>query len=127
MTQINGYIIPNQRIGAGNYWVGLDTYRAALPRLRPPPITARGKLAGRIALTIAQPARGYIVPSYYADLYNRVMVIPQLINAGAVSTEQRYAVQIWNAYKHSANLQSVTISGGEGIILSGPTTPSIIP
>ena len=124
MAQINGYIIPNQRIGAGSYWVGLNTYRAALPRIRLPHFTARGQLAGRIALTIAQPASGYIIPNYYADLYHRVMVIPHFIHAGAVSTAQRYIVQVWNAYKHSARLQSVTINGGEGITLAGPTTPN---
>ena len=67
---------------------------------------------------------GYIVDNFYRDLYNRVVVIPHLIQAGAVSTDQHYTVHVWNAYRYTARLQSVTISGGEGIVLSGPTTPS---
>ena len=45
---------------------------------------------------------GYIVDNFYRDLYNRVVVIPHLIQAGAVSTDLHYTVHVWNACRYTA-------------------------
>lgn len=66
---------------------------------------------------------GYLIPSWLDTFYNRIVVLPASLALGAISTEQRITVKLWNAWLVPQHLLTVTLSGGGGVTLSGPTTP----
>ncbi|ANF69915.1 phage tail protein [[Haemophilus] ducreyi] len=105
------------------YLDGLTTYRGADKRiLAPPRKLLAGELTNGIQADLTQPTRAHIVRNYYVDLYSRIYVIPHIVNLGSISTEQTFSVQVWNANKSAVKLLSVSVVGGEGIELNGPTS-----
>ncbi|OOF65122.1 phage tail protein [Rodentibacter sp. Ppn85] len=98
----------------------LFTHRGANQRLlRPPARLQTGKLTPGLQPDLTQPTQAHIVANYYADLYKRIIVIPHTVNLGAISTEQVFNVQVWNANRSAVKLLSVSVTGGEGIELIG--------
>lgn len=128
MADITAYKITtgqSAKLKDTGYLDRLITYRGADSRiLQAPRKLTSGKLTQGKGLDLSQATRAYIVPNYYADLYKRIIVIPHLVNLGSISTEQSFSVQIWNANRETVKLLSVTVDGGEGITLSGPTPPA---
>ncbi|AKO30309.1 phage tail protein [[Haemophilus] ducreyi] len=105
------------------YLDGLTTYRGADKRiLAPPRKLLAGELTNGIQADLTQPTRAHIARNYYVDLYSRIYVIPHIVNLGSISTEQTFSVQVWNANKSAVKLLSVSVVGGEGIELNGPTS-----
>nr|WP_231516962.1 hypothetical protein [[Haemophilus] ducreyi] len=129
MANINGYIATSGKSISckdTGYLDRLPIYRGEAriaARLMP---TISGKLQQGKLLDLAQPARAYIVPNYYSDLYSRVLVIPNSVNLGSISTEQVFDIHVWNANRHSINLTKVDIQDGEGITLTGSQTPTAL-
>ncbi|EJS83081.1 hypothetical protein AAUPMC_21451, partial [Pasteurella multocida subsp. multocida str. Anand1_cattle] len=76
-------------------------------RLTLPPRIRRGGLTTTTKQDLHKSVKSYIVPNYYKTLYSRVYVIPHIVNLGAMSTEQIFDVQVWNANRHAVNLTLV--------------------
>ncbi len=61
------------------------------------------------------------VPSYYDDFYNRIHIIPRMIDLGNLVADVSHTVEVWNAYPVVKNLASVTASGIDGLSLDEPS------
>lgn len=125
MAKINGYKISSGatvQIKDTGYLDGLVTYRGANSRLVAQNAIANGQIHARNIKNQTLGAQAYVIPNYYSDLYKRIIVIPHTVNLGSISTDQTFKVQVWNANKSAVKLLSVSVVGGEGIELVGPTS-----
>lgn len=121
MAEIKVYFIrPGVRksLWAGNP-KGIVTQRLPHVRLLVKQPIVNAKLTNRLLPDLIQTVPAYIIPNYYDTLYNRIWVIPPVVNLGAISTDQTFTAKVWNAFKSAVTLQSVTVVGGEGITLTG--------
>jgi hypothetical protein len=67
-----------------------------------------------------------ICEGFAGDLYNRIHVIPAVINLGNVLTDENQDVEVWNAHFVQKTLAVVTESGTQGITLLTPgATPFV--
>ncbi|MDF7680712.1 hypothetical protein PT300_09020 [Enterobacteriaceae bacterium ESL0689] len=66
---------------------------------------------------------GYLADAWLSRFYNRIRLLPAAISLGAVSSVQTVRVKVWNAWLKSQTLLAVTVSGSDGIRISGPQTP----
>jgi hypothetical protein len=66
-----------------------------------------------------QAIAGMVPRSYYDDFYNRIHVLPPLLNVGNLISVQVRTVDVWNAYAGYRTLTGYAIVG-EGATLDGP-------
>ncbi|EBV0925907.1 phage tail protein [Salmonella enterica subsp. enterica serovar Newport] len=116
----------------------------ASPVLRPPVSTSTGTLLTRqgpvavvppVSLLPAgratRPSRivspshhpGYTADAWLSHFYNRIALLPSSVSLGAISSVQTIRVRVWNAWLIPQTLLEVTVSGGEGISITGPHAP----
>ncbi|ECE2928234.1 phage tail protein [Salmonella enterica] len=69
------------------------------------------------------PAAGSPVPAFIWQFYNRVIVIPEVLALGSISTTQVLQISVWNATLAPVRLLSQVITGDEGMTLNGPAVP----
>jgi len=125
MAKINGYKISGgatAQIKDTAYLDGLVTYRGANSRLVAQNAITDGQIHARNIKNQTLGTQAYVIPNYYSDLYKRIIVIPHTVNLGSISTDQTFKIQVWNANKSAVKLLSVSVVGGEGIELVGPTS-----
>ena len=126
MAERVGYLTPvtadGDRLQDTVYLDRLTTYRAADVRLVLTPQVTVGAIRDTGLWDASVPKNGFISPNYYAEFYNRVYAIPKLVNLGAISTEQVFTVQVWNADDTAAHLQSITVQNGEGVEIIGESS-----
>ena len=125
MAKINGYLITRgagARIKDTGYLDGLTAYRGANSRLVNQRLVISGQIHARNIKNQTLGAHAYVIPNYYSDLYKRIIVIPHTVNLGSISTDQTFKIQVWNANKSAVKLLSVSVVGGDGIELVGPTS-----
>lgn len=125
MAKINGYKIircNSAQIKDTAYLDGLVTYRGANSRFVAQHAITSGQIRQRNIKNQTLGAQAYVIPNYYSDLYKRIIVIPHTVNLGSISTDQTFKIQVWNANKSAVKLLSVSVVGGEGIELVGPTS-----
>ena len=125
MAKINGYKIScgaTAQIKDTGYLDGLVTYRGANSRLVAQNAITNGQIHARNIKNQTLGAQAYVIPNYYSDLYKRIIVIPHTVNLGSISTDQTFRVQVLNTNKSAVKLLSVSVVGGEGIELVGPTS-----
>lgn len=98
-----------------------------------------GRASGALGSEPAYGARQVTVPQYVADqrrgkpqalfgddFFDRIHVEPRVLNLGNVSSVQRRAVRVWNAYRSRAlALSDAALTGGEGIVLTAPGVPPL--
>lgn len=58
--------------------------------------------------------------TYIDDYYARIHIVPNPLACGNLLSEQIQDVYVWNAYRTGQTLNSVSISGGDGISLVEP-------
>lgn len=74
------------------------------------------------------PARslaGSIARGYADDWYDRVHVLPPVIDLGNVFSAQTRQIHIWNAWRSARPLSALTLVGTEGVEISGQPVPPI--
>ena len=57
------------------------------------------------------------------DYFNRIHIIPSQIDLGNLVSAQQRDVVVFNAYSDPRDLNNITVSGGDGLTLDGPSTP----
>lgn len=122
MANHDGYFLSRLTAGAVLFKAGLVTYRSDKWRLKAPLKIRSANFIQNVDADVTRQSAGYIAPNYYTDLYSRIYVIPHIVNLGSISTDQTFKVQVWNANKSAVKLLSVSVVGGEGIELVGPTS-----
>ena len=125
MAKINGYLITrgaDARIKDTGYLDGLTAYRGLIQDSSISGWLLAGRFHTRNIKNQTLGAQAYVIPNYYSDLYKRIIVIPHTVNLGSISTDQTFKIQVWNANKNAVKLLSVSVVGGEGIELVGPTS-----
>ena len=65
------------------------------------------------------------MPSFVDDFYNRIIIEPGNIDVGNLVSEQFYEVNVFNGYFVEKELQSLSVQNGDGLLIVGPTPPSI--
>lgn len=127
MNAVKGYLAPQTWVGFKNetgYLKEMAWYRGETYRVL-------NLAAGAV---IPQVARGgtdnhpitrgvYVVPNYYAEMYNRVVVQPQNIELGNMSSPQGLVVNVWNAFRHAVTLRAVSIDGDDGVRMQSEKYP----
>ena len=68
---------------------------------------------------------GFVVRSYSAVFYNRILLTPNLIDAGNVIAETSYVVTIFNAYFTPVTLTAINVLGDNGISISTVSLPLV--
>lgn len=125
MTTINAYIPAASAVALATkppvYPLVMEAQRGITLYLSQQAKTAT--LQQRQQRTLSTQLNGYVVPNYYADLYQRVIVLPSAVDLGAIASEQVITVQLWNANKKAVLLTSSSLSQAEGITLNGPKLP----
>lgn len=93
------------------------------PSLVAPPVVRYGKvtLAGHAPSVL--PAVGAPAPAFIWQFYSRVIVIPEVLALGSISTTQILQISVWNATLAPVRLLSQVITGNEGMTLNGPAVP----
>ena len=69
---------------------------------------------------------GSLGGSFSQDFYNRIYLFPSLIEFGAVTEQVSKSGKVWNAYLSGVSLDDITVSGGDGLQISGPTAPRAV-
>ncbi|MDR2871307.1 MAG: hypothetical protein LBV45_02065 [Xanthomonadaceae bacterium] len=72
------------------------------------------------------PARlsaAYLHSTFYPDFYERFHVSARQLALGNLIGEQRRELRLWNSYRRSRILQSLTLIHGEGLVVTGPPSP----
>lgn len=67
---------------------------------------------------------GYVARSYFDDYYNRIHVVPRVLDIGNLLSVQTRQAAVWNAYLTSQALASIDEDGTVGLTESGITAPS---
>ena len=62
---------------------------------------------------------GSFIYGYVDDFYDRIHVIPTLLNFGGVSSRQIRNFRFWSAYRHTTTLDSLLLTDFDGITLLG--------
>jgi len=62
---------------------------------------------------------GTLVSSFFDDYYNRIHVYPNPLDFGYIASDSERSFQVWNAYLIPQYLESLTVTGAEGITISG--------
>lgn len=71
---------------------------------------------------------GEILPTYFNDYYNRIYVIPDRIDFGAIIGQATQSFTVWNAYLVTRQLVNVTGLNDEDVsIITGPLPQNILP
>lgn len=97
-----------------------DAWRTSTTGIAPYTNNAPVSAAGR-------PIVGFAAGSWSDDYYHRVHVIPSQLDIGNLFTTQSRTFRVWNAYLDSAKtLASVSESGTEGILITGPASPPTV-
>ncbi|WP_233113225.1 phage tail protein [Aggregatibacter actinomycetemcomitans] len=122
MAAHQGYFLTKLNAGTALFKTGLVTYRSDKWRIKTPFKVYSAHFIGNQEADVTRQSGGYITPNFYLDLYRRILVIPHTVNLGAISTDQTFNVQVWNANRSAVKLLSVSVVGGEGIKLEGPTS-----
>jgi hypothetical protein len=68
-----------------------------------------------------QAIAGTVPRSYYDDFYNRIHVLPALLDVGNLVSVQVRTVDVWNAYATDRTLTGI-VTLGEGATLDGPAS-----
>ena len=63
---------------------------------------------------------GQVAESFYQDWYNRVHVVPGVINLGNVVSTQIREVEVWNAFFTDNTLSDISATGASGMTLTAP-------
>ena len=58
--------------------------------------------------------------SFLSDYYNRIHVLPGVLNVGNLLSSQSRDVEVWNAYFSGRLLSSISSSGADGVTVSQP-------
>lgn len=67
---------------------------------------------------------GFLVPTFEADFYHRVWVIPRVIDVGNLLGDVEEVLWVWSAHTDGPRtLDQITETNAEGIVLDGPTLP----
>jgi hypothetical protein len=61
------------------------------------------------------------------DWYDRIHVVPANLSLGNLVSVEERNVEVWNAYSSSQLLSSITATGDEGLVLTGPTSKTYGP
>lgn len=123
MAEIKGYKL-DYSVGKSLIQKDCITYREALPRVIKTTSIVSASVQKHLGLSrYTQDKCGYIVPNYYKDLYNQIIVIPHFVALGTIATEQVFKVAVWNAYKHPVKLTSIKLTDAEGIDIIGKKPP----
>lgn len=116
LVQIDNPNIPHEQFNVGlptvdqGYAIGVD---GAAVRQSQQPIT----LATR-EISV------YRVPTYEADIYHRIWLIPPTVNFGYVPSATSREVVLWNAHRIPRDLDSIEGADDEGLELSPDDAPS---
>ena len=68
-------------------------------------------------------AGGYGMSMFAADYYDRIQVTPSSVDVGNLLDTFQTTVNVWNAYRRGMYLDAITITGGQGVGLSGGIQP----
>lgn len=66
---------------------------------------------------------GNLAPSYLLDFYNRILIVPAVVNVGSLAGLSVQSVEVWNGHFAPQALASITPTAADGITLSGPPSP----
>lgn len=61
--------------------------------------------------------------SFFDDWYNRIHVVPRIVDFGFVSSQLSRRITVWNAYLGPSSLNTITILDNSQISVSGPPLP----
>lgn len=107
----------------------LDSYTPAwINSLKPwaaAPIPGITTLAANYPVsTTPLPRVGFVAHSYFDDYYNRIHVVPRVLDIGNLLSVQTRQAVVWNAYLTSQALASIDEDETVGLTESGITAPS---
>lgn len=124
-------------------FVGLDTLRAPTPDWavgldsyawddQSPPGTpwertadGFGSVQNNLPISEAgEVSTGWRMPTFLDDYYNRIHIRPSNINVGNLVSEQQFAIEVWNGFFNSRQLQNIQVQNGGGISLVGAVPPA---
>ena len=66
---------------------------------------------------------GALAPSYLLDFYNRILIVPAVVNVGSLAGLSVRSVEVWNGHFAPQALASITPTGADGMTLAGPALP----
>lgn len=117
-------------MAAGVIIPGIDFPASPVERPYPSPaaLTAVNPVAGD--LTSHQPISirsldlaGVRQTSFADDWFNRLHLIPRVVDYGAVGSDATRVLTLWNAYLSNTSLTTVTVTNSAGMQVSAPTLP----
>lgn len=131
MTTFAGVSIPAVLFGplAGRS-AELDQLDAPAPELALSLGFRKGPKSGTGAVAISAPAAhaGTLAPTYASELRHKIIVVPRQKNLGFIFNDQHLTVEVWNNYPAAQTLQTITVSGPDGITVSNSyTLPASMP
>lgn len=97
------------------------------PAVLPARMSAPGSAAIVNALPISEPEEvvdGSRATSFWSDYYNRIHVVPAVLDVGNVVTTQTYDVEIWNGYEVPRQYVARSDVGTTGLDLAGVAPPA---
>ena len=65
--------------------------------------------------------------SFKDDFYFRIRYLPPILNVGALTSAQTRDIYVWNGFFEAKTLDALTLQNGDGIVISGPATPTDYP
>ena len=83
------------------------------------PLTDNTPVAGR-----TRPVTGFRAATFFNDYYNRVHVIPPVVDFASISADESFPVILWNARLTAATLTGIALDDTtQGVTISGQAPP----
>lgn len=93
-------------------------YPFAKPTVAPNGYVVASSVSQPTVTVVASSKSGQVTRSYSDDFYYRIHVYPAKVDLGNMVSDQNIAVGVWNAFFETKSLQSIDVSGGDGMSLS---------
>lgn len=89
--------------------------------------TAVGTLTRNLPLSLrSRSSTGKRLRSFFDDWYNRIHVVPRLIEYGVVAQDITRPLTVWNAYLGNSTINSLLLLSGSNITIGGPSLPLVL-
>lgn len=125
MAVLKGGILPHLTQGKSFLPKPMAFYQGVW-RLNENKAWEKGKVTGQEVAHFRQTIKGHIIPSPYDWFYDKVYLLPSVINLGNFSGEQVVTVRLWNAKKIPLTLTHLSLSQIDGVVLQHDPLPKTL-
>lgn len=87
---------------------------------------AAERISGQPVPLVTREITAFIVPGFYYDFYERIWLIPPVVDFGYVPSPTSREFTLWNAWRVPRELTAIAAADDEGLTLNADTPPVVM-